>query len=517
MGGHRLTLAQTDKKQGPVLITGATGYVGGRLAPRLLAAGFRVRAAGRSLAKLGCRPWARHQDLELVQVDVMDPVSLARACSGCWAAFYLVHSMNPKTGDYAAADRQAARNMAMAAEAAGLERIIYLGGLVPDDPEISHHLASRAEVGRILQAGAVPATWLKAAMLLGAGSASFEILRYLVERLPVMITPTWVRTPCQPIAIENALGYLQGCLETDQVLGQALDIGGPEVVSYQRLFQIYAQEAGLKPRLIIPVPVLSPRLSSLWINLITPMPAAIARPLSEGLKNEVVVKDTRIQKMIPQELITCRRAIRRSLERIEQQKVESCWSDAGQVLPPEWVQCGDAPFAGGTVMQTGCRLRLAQPPEEVWPAVAAIGGETGWYFAQSLWRLRGLLDKLAGGVSLGRGRRHPNRLGAGDALDFWRVLEADPPRRLLLLSEMKLPGEAVLEFRLEPQGQGTELQLMPRFLPRGLAGLLYWRAHQVIHHWLYLGMLQGLARRAGLTPLGPPQVFEPGPIQACRL
>lgn len=502
----------------PVLIAGATGYVGGRLAPRLLAAGYRVRAVGRSLAKLRCRPWASHPLVEFAQADAMDQAAMTEAAQGCWAAYYLVHSMNPGTSDFVAADRKAARNMAAAAAAAGLERIIYLGGMIPSGDGVSRHLASRGEVGAILQAGRAPTTFLRAAMILGSGSASFELLRYLADRLPVMITPRWVRTRVQPIAIENVLGYLQGCLENQAVLGQTLDIGGPEVTTYEYLFQLYARLAGLPPRLILPTPFLSPRLSSYWINLVTPVPAALARPLAEGLSNEVVAGDNRIRAMIPQDLLGCERAIARALRRMEQQKVETCWTDAGRVLPPEWVQCGDAPYAGGTVLATAWRVGVRAPAEEAWAAVARIGGDTGWYFGNALWRLRGLLDKLAGGAGLRRGRRHPTRIAVGDALDFWRVIEADPPRRLMLAAEMKLPGEAVLELRVEPRGAGaSEVQLIARFLPRGLTGILYWRAHRFMDGWLYRGMLSNMAAGLGRPLSGPPEPFTPGPLRACRL
>ena len=412
----------------PILVTGATGYVGGRLAPRLLAAGRRVRAVGRSLDKLACRPWAAHPNVELVKGDVQDASSLYQALKGCRAAFYLVHSMNPGTADYRRADRQAALNMAAAAEAAGLERLIYLGGITPDDPHLSEHLRSRADVAAALRAGRTPVTWLRAAMLLGSGSASFELMRYLVDRLPVMITPRWVRTPCQPIAVENALNYLEGCLDRPEVLGRGFDIGGPEALTYHELFRIYAQEAGLRPRLIIPVPVLSPHLSSLWINLVTPVPAALARPLTEGLRNEVVVRDDAITRIIPQQLITCRQAIRRALDRIAQEQVETCWSDAGQLNPPEWLNCGDAPYAGGTVLKSGHRILLQARPEELWPAIEAIGGSGGYHFGNWAWRFRGALDKLFGGAGLRRGRRHPRELRVGDALDFWRVLQVDRPQ-----------------------------------------------------------------------------------------
>lgn len=502
----------------PVLVLGATGYVGGRLVPRLLEAGVTVRAVARNPAKLACRPWAGHPLLQVAKGDVSDIGSLARAANGCRAAYYLVHSMNPQTKDYARADRQAAFNMAAAAAHAKLERIVYLGGLVPDDPRISEHLRSRAEVGRILQAGEVPATWLRAAMILGAGGASFELMRYLVDRLPVMVTPRWVGTPCQPIAITNVLGYLEGCLDSPQTLGQTLDIGGPEVLSYRDLFAIYAQEAGLPPRLTVPVPWFTPKLSSYWIHLITPVPASLARPLTEGLRNEVVVKDDRIRSMIPQELLTCRQAIRRALDRIAQQKVDSCWSDAGNPAPPEWVYCEDAPYAGGTVYQAAYRARLRAEPAEVWQGIVRLGGPNGWYAHDWLWTLRGLGDKLLGGVGLDRGRRHPEQLGVGDALDFWRVLEADAPRRLLLLAEMKAPGQAVLDMMLEEVGpQETQLRLIAKFLPRGLMGLAYWRALLPMHDRIFLGLLSGLAQRLGLEFSLSPQPYDPDAGRACRL
>ena len=387
----------------PILLTGATGYVGGRLAPRLLEAGYQVRALGRSVAKLRGRPWGGHPNLEVAQGDVLDLESLQRAAQGCTAAFYLVHSMGA-TGDFAQTDRQAAQNMVQAAAAAGMERIIYLGGLGErDDPRLSEHLRSRLEVARILQSGPVPATVLRAAMILGSGSASFEIMRYLVDRLPVMLTPRWVHNPVQPIAIRNVLAYLIGCLEVEAVKGQTFDIGGPEVVTYRRLFDLYAEEAHLPRRLIIPLPVLTPKLSSYWIHLVTPVPASLAQPLAAGLANPVVCRDNRIRSLIPQELLDCRSTIRLALQRIEQQRVETCWSDAGRATPPEWAHCGDANFAGGTILSLGYRVRLRAGPEELWEQIIRVGGATGWYFGNFLWKLRGLMDRLSrrGGVAAG--------------------------------------------------------------------------------------------------------------------
>ncbi|MGQ9687213.1 MAG: SDR family oxidoreductase [Desulfobaccales bacterium] len=496
-----------DLKAKPVLVTGATGYVGGRLVPQLLNAGYRVRTLGRSVAKLQGRPWGSHPLVELAQGDVLDYDSLAQAAQGCGVAFYLVHSMLADPRSFSDTDRRGAENMVRAAQAGGLDRIIYLGGLGGvSDPHLSEHLRSRYEVAKILQSGTVPATFLRAAMILGSGSASFEIMRYLVDRLPVMLTPRWVHNQVQPIAITNVLNYLQGCLEHDEVKGQTFDIGGPDILSYRQLFDIYAQEAGLPRRLIIPVPVLTPKLSSYWIHLVTPVPAAIARPLAEGLRNPVICQENRIRELIPQKLLTCRETIRLALQKIRQQCVDTCWMDAGIAVPPEWVYCGDTEYAGGTVLSCGFRVVLDAAPAEVWPAIAKIGGDTGYYFGTGLWRLRGLLDRLVGGIGFRGGRRHPKELVIGDALDFWRVLEVEPPHRLLLLAEMKLPGEAVLEFTLTPMASGgVELRQVARFFPKGLGGILYWYALEPLHHWVYRGMLKALAQVVGKHILSGPE------------
>ena len=296
-----------------ILVLGASGYVGSRLIPRLLARGYTIRAVSRRPDSLADRLWANDPRVEIFPADILDPAAAQAACDGCQAGYYLVHSMDASHKDFAAADRQAAQNLARAAAAAGLTRLIYLGGLGGDRRRLSRHLLSRVEVGEILQSGTVPCTVLRAAMIIGAGSASFEILRYLVERLPIMITPRWVHTENQPIAIRNVLTYLAGSLDHPQAAGQSFDIGGPEIVSYRQLMRVFAEEAGHRPRLIIPVPFLTPHLSSYWINLVTPLPAALARPLVEGLKNRVICEDNQIRLLMPQTLISCRRAIRAAL------------------------------------------------------------------------------------------------------------------------------------------------------------------------------------------------------------
>ena len=475
-----------------VLVTGASGYVGGRLVPPLLDAGHLVRCLVRSPRKLDAHPWACDPRVEVVQSDLSAVDTLAEAMRGCGPAFYLVHAMVSTGPRYAEADRAMAARFAAAAARAGVTRIVYLGGLGETGPGLSEHLSSRRDVEVKLAAGPVPMTVLRAAMVIGAGSASFEILRYLVERLPVMITPRWVTTECQPIAIANVLGYLVACLDCPATVGRTLDIGGPDVLSYRDLMRIMAEERGLRRRLVVPVPVLTPRLSSLWIHLVTPVSARIARPLAEGLRNRVVCRDDTAARLMPQRLLSVREAIRASLDAVRRSEVETAWSAAGRIP-------GDPDWAGGTVFVDRRVTEVAAAPTQVFRAVSGVGGARGWYAAGWLWRLRGLMDRLVGGPGLRRGRRHPDHLAFGEAVDFWRVTAIESDRRLALRAEMKLPGEALLEWTIETvpgDALRSRLVQVARFLPRGLVGLAYWYAVLPVHEYVFGRMLAGIRHAA---------------------
>jgi len=443
-----------------IAIAGATGYVGGRLAPRLLELGYGVRCLVRSPEKLADRAWARGEGLAVVRCDFSDQAALTGSLRGCAAAYYLVHSMVSASAEYVREDRRLTETFGTACAAAGVGRILYLGGLGETGAGLSEHLRSRREVEGALGASGVPVTVFRAAMIIGSGSASFEILRYLVERLPVMITPKWVATPCQPIAIRNVIGYLTGALTVPETVGGVYDIGGPEVLTYRELMRQMAAALGLRQRFVIPLPILSPRLSSYWIHLVTPLSKEIAKPLAEGLRNPVICREQRLAGLIPQELLTVRQAIDAALKKIAERDVETSWSMAG-VIP------GDPDWAGGTVFRDERQITVAAPAWAVYRAVCRVGGGHGWYAADWLWRVRGWMDELVGGPGLRRGRRDPEAVGYGEALDFWRVVGIERDRRLSLRAEMKLPGEARLEFAIREAGANRCELRSGRCLRRG--------------------------------------------------
>jgi uncharacterized protein YbjT (DUF2867 family) len=476
-----------------IAVAGATGYVGTRLVPRLAAAGYRVRCLVRAPRKLGDRPWYGDAAIEVVEASLEDRARLTQLLSGCEAAYFLVHSMRAGKS-FAEQDRSLAATFAAAAAAAGVKRIIYLGGLGESGERLSEHLASRREVERVLSEGPVPVTVFRAAMIIGSGSASFEILRYLAERLPIMIAPKWVRTESQPIAIRDVLHYLIEAIAVPATTGRTLEIGGPDVVSYDELLQIMAAARGLPRRIIIPVPVLTPFLSALWIHLVTPIAARVARPLAEGLRNRVVVRDDSAAQLIPQHLLSVKEAIAVAVDAEARFDVESSWSAAGPML-------GDPDWAGGDVFQDRRDIVIAAPPAQVFDVLMRLGGKQGWFRYNRLWKLRGWMDRLVGGPGTQRGRRHPERLSWGETVDFWRVVEIETDRRLTLRAEMKVPGVAVLDFDLMPvegDASATRLVQTARFRPRGLAGLLYWYLVLPFHKPVFDGLIDGI-RAAALT------------------
>lgn len=476
-----------------VLVAGASGYVGGRLVSTLLDRGYRVRCLLRTPAKVAAAPW--FDRVEVVRGDVGG--DLEGAMRGVDAAYYLVHSIGA-TADWADHDREVARNFREAAAAAGVRRIVYLGGLGDRAKgSLSEHLASRQEVGAELAAGPVPVVELRAAVIIGSGSASFEMLRYLVEVLPAMVTPKWVDTRCQPVAIRNVLHYLAESLVAD-VAGTVLDVGGPEVMTYRQMMEQYAQEAGLRVRLIVRVPFLTPRLSSRWIGLVTPIPPALAKPLIESLVNDVVVTGPAAADAMPTEQLTYREAVRLALGRSRAGTVPTSWAMAelGGRAPAE-PQPTDPSWAGGTVLRD-CRTRTTSAPAgAVFAAVCRLGGDTGWHVGGWMWRVRGIADSLMSGVGMRRGRLHPSRLSVGDPVDFWRVEALDTDRLLRLRAEMRLPGDAWLQWEMEPDGNGgTTVVQTARFHPRGLLGRAYWLVVAPFHVYVFPGLLRGICRDA---------------------
>jgi uncharacterized protein YbjT (DUF2867 family) len=477
-------------KPGNILLTGATGYVGGRLLPLLVADGWRVRCLARQPEHLASRV---PDGVEVVQGDLLNATSLSTAMQGVTAAFYLVHSMGA-TGDFETQDRLAADNFAAAARDAGVQRMIYLGGLGEDEPDLSAHLRSRHEVGERLRAHGVPVIEFRASIIVGSGSLSFEMIRALVERLPVMVMPRWVRVRAQPIAIGDVLSYLRAALTVEAGnRNLTVEIGGPDQVSYGELMREYARQRGLR-RLMIPVPLLTPRLSSLWLGLVTPLYARVGRKLVDSLRHPTVVRDDSAQRLFRIRPVGVGEAIALALGNEEYSFAQTRWSDAlsaAMSAPRHW---GGTRF--GNRLVDSRSARVAASPAKVFAAVERIGGSTGLYYANWLWAVRGWLDLLLGGVGMRRGRRDPERLRVGDTLDCWRVESIQPSQRLRLAAEMKLPGRAWLEFEVQPEGTGARLCQTATFDPLGLWGLAYWYGVWPLHQLVFAGMLRGLARGA---------------------
>jgi uncharacterized protein YbjT (DUF2867 family) len=479
-----------NKNNRLILLTGASGYVGGRLLKALEAKGYRVRCLARRPEFLQPRVSA---STEIVQGDVLDVASLPAAMQGIDTAYYLVHSMG-SSGTFEEEDRRAAKNFVDAARAAGVRRLIYLGGLGRDE-ELSPHLASRHEVGRILRESGVPTIELRASIIIGSGSLSFEMIRALVEKLPIMTTPRWTRSLAQPIAIEDILAYLLAALEAKPAVEGVFEIGGAEQVSYLGIMQEYSRQRGLK-RWIIPVPVLTPRLSSLWLGLVTPLYARVGKKLIDSVRHDTVVTDHRALKIFNIQPREIRDAISRALINEDQEFAATRWSDAlsspGHL--PSW---GGVKF--GTRLVDSRSVRVAYSAAEAMNPIRRIGGKTGWYYGNSLWRLRGFLDLLVGGAGLRRGRRDPEWLIPGDTVDFWRVEAFEPDSLLRLFAEMKLPGRAWLQFEVTGGDAGTTICQTAIFDSVGIYGLLYWYALYPLHELVFAGMLRGIVKAIGKT------------------
>lgn len=484
----------SNDPRGLVLLTGASGYVGGRLLPLLESGGRRVRCLARRPEFLARRVGP---NTEVVQGDVLDEESLGPALEGVGAAYYLIHSMGSSDDEsFEEKDRRAAQSFGRAARAAGVARIIYLGGLGEDGEALSPHLRSRHEVGQRLREAGVPVIELRASIVIGSGSLSFEMIRALVERLPIMVTPRWVDVVAQPISIDDLLRYLVEALDLDAQESRIYEIGGAEKVSYRDLMNEYARQRGLH-RLMIPVPFLTPRLSSLWLGLVTPLYARVGRALIESICHETIVRDDRARRDFSVEPVSVREAIESALRNEDRAFAQTRWSDAissGGSDPRFFGDYGGFRL-GRRLIDSRCREVDVEPAKAFVP-ISRIGGQTGWYAFNALWRIRGLIDLLSGGVGVRRGRPDPEHPRVGDTLDWWRVEAYEPGRLLRLRAEMKVPGRAWLEFEVEPADGGAVIRQTAIFDPSGIAGRLYWYGIYPLHAAVFRGMLNGIARAA---------------------
>jgi uncharacterized protein YbjT (DUF2867 family) len=478
--------------QQPVLVTGVTGYIGGRLVPRLLETGARLRCLARDASRLQGTAW--RGDIELVVGDVLRPESLAEAMHGVVSAYYLVHSLGSGS-DFPERDVMAARQFGAAAKNARVKRIIYLGGLGDPGTALSAHLRSRQETGDALRESGVPVTEFRAGVIVGSGSLSFEMIRCLTERLPVMVCPRWVYTRIQPIAVDTVLDYLVEALHVPASAGRTIEIGGADVITYAEMLTFYAEVRGLR-RWLIPVPVLTPKLSSYWLHFVTPIPAAIAKPLIAGLRNEILVRDNVARCLFPAiQPPDYRTAVRIALEQLRADKVETAWTGAvstSQADPPVMLTSE----AGMIIEQR--QITIDVSAQTVFKAFTGLGGARGWLYMNWAWRLRGALDRLCGGVGLRRGRRDADSVRVGEALDFWRVEAVGPNQLMRLRAEMKVPGKAWLQFEVKPLDSepGVLLTQTAIFAPKGLLGFVYWYALYPIHSLIFRGLIRKLAKRA---------------------
>lgn len=477
-------------------VTGASGYVGGRLVRSLLSDGKRVRVLVRDAKKIQGQSWS--SEVEIIEGNASNPADLDRALAGVHTAYYLLHSINVAT-DFGDIESAMAKGFAEAAERAEIAQIVYLGGIANDENR-SRHLTSRMNTGAQLATGKVPVLELRAGIIIGSGSASFEMLRHLTHRLPIMTTPKWVSNRTQPIAIRDVLHYLRSAANLKQPVNGVFDIGGPEVVTYAEMMQKFASISGLPRRIIIQVPVLTPKLSSLWIGLVTPVPTSLARPLVESLISEVVADPQKsIDAVIPKPeegLLTVTTAIELALTITENNRVDTRWSDASFPTAPWQKAQSDPEWAGELTLKDHREITTEVPLSFIWREIESIGGEHGWFGSDWLWYLRGLIDRMVGGVGLRRGRRDPQYLRIGDSLDFWRVEDLEKEKKLRLYAEMILPGKAWLEFNIREEGGKTVVTQDALFAPRGLGGQIYWYLVSPFHFFIFPTMLRNIVKAA---------------------
>ena len=485
-----------------VLVTGATGYVGGRLIPELLAAGFTVRAHARNVPDLENRPWFHL--VETVEADLQEQDELATAFQDVHTVLYLVHSMG-SSSDFEAREASIARGVAAAAESAGVQQIVYLGGLHPEKPleQLSKHMRSRERVSQILLASKTPTLVYQAAVIIGSGSVSFEMIRHLAERLPIMPGPSWLKNNIEPIAIRDVLYYLAHACALQEPVNHAYGIGCGRAQSFGSMLEDYAEEAGLAPRKVIPLPIPAQGLSGFWIGMVTPIPRGIAMPLAASMAEDSVTKDHAIAELIPDPasgLTSYPEACRRALNRQQRGPLDVTWDDdvlTQQVNNPADPLPSDPDWAGHTVY-TDVRQRAGDAsPEAVWQVIETIGGEHGWYSAPALWKIRGLMDQALGGYGLARGRKDDEQLGVNDHIDWWRVEAVEPQRKVTLRAEMRAGGRAWLQFGVEPiPGGGTRLHQRAVFIPTGLVGRAYWRVIKPFHALIFPTMAKNILETA---------------------
>ncbi|GAA1811260.1 SDR family oxidoreductase [Nesterenkonia flava] len=470
-----------------IAVTGATGYIGGRLVPRLLAEGYTVRVLTRRADALRDVPWGA--DVDIIEGDLTEVQTAERLCSGADVVYFLVHSM-ASGSDFESTDERCARAVAQAAADAEVGRLVYLSGLHPQG-KLSQHLRSRVHVGEILEGSGVPTLTLQAGLVIGSGSASFEMIRHLTDVLPLMPSPRWVMNKIQPIAVRDALHYLIRAAEAPLSRSRRVDIGGPEVHTYADLMKIYAKEAHLREPTVVPLPLLTPRLAAQWVNLVTPIPRSLAIPLVESLQNDCVVQDHSVDELIappPEGLTSYARAVSLALEKISADGVETTWAASHPVSVPSEPLPSDPDWSGRAVLVDERVKHTTAAPAAVFDVISSIGGEKGYFSLSRAWRLRGLADKVVGGVGLGRGRRRRTGLALGDTLDWWRVETLEQNSLLRLRAEMKVPGQAWLEFRVEPEDDGTRYAQRAIFFPAGLSGRLYWLALIPFHAVIFRRM-----------------------------